>query len=150
MTDRHLVDVHVLLIRDRRVLLSERRGDEFDGMWHLPAGKVDAGEDLVSAAVREAAEETGVSIDPGDLAHVHVVHAIGSGLEPRIGHFFTATRWRGDPINREPAKCHRLEWFDLDRLPSRIIDYPAAGLHAYRNGDAGLSLLGWQAPAPPN
>ncbi|WP_433661354.1 hypothetical protein ACQPW1_03600 [Nocardia sp. CA-128927] len=35
-TARHIVDVHVLLIRDGRLLLSKRRSDdEFDGLWHL-------------------------------------------------------------------------------------------------------------------
>ncbi|WP_280407595.1 NUDIX domain-containing protein, partial [Nocardia brasiliensis] len=57
MTTRHLVDAHVLLIRDGRLLLSKRRGaDEFDGRWHLPAGKVEVGESA-SAPARPAAHE---------------------------------------------------------------------------------------------
>lgn len=143
MADRHLVDVHVLLVRSGRLLLSQRRGDEFDGGWHVPSGKLDAGEDLVSAAVRETAEETGVRIAPADLTHVHAVHANAPGMEPRIGHFFASTSWVGEPANREPDKCYRLEWFGLDDLPEGIIDYPAAGIRAYRHGTRGLSLVGW-------
>ena len=60
MPDRHIVDVHVLLVRDTELLLTERRGGPWDRMWHLPSGKLDAGEDVFSAAAREAAEEVGV------------------------------------------------------------------------------------------
>lgn len=66
MADRHLIDVHVLLLDDGKVLLSGRRdaNPEFDGRWHLPSGKLDAGESVLTAAARELAEEVGVLIDP--------------------------------------------------------------------------------------
>jgi 8-oxo-dGTP diphosphatase len=146
--DRHLIDVHVLLIRDAELLLTKRRGGPWDGLWHLPSGKLDAGEDIFSAAAREAEEEVGVRINPADLEPVHTIHVTGSGSEPRIGHFFAATRWIGEPTNREPDKCHGLGWFDFHRLPVDIIEYPAAGIDAYRRGDRGLSLMGWTAPHP--
>uniref|UniRef100_UPI00245791C1 NUDIX domain-containing protein n=1 Tax=Nocardia brasiliensis TaxID=37326 RepID=UPI00245791C1 len=65
MTTRHLVDAHVLLIRDGRLLLSKRRGaDEFDGRWHLPAGKVEVGESATAPAGRAADEEVGGHLAP--------------------------------------------------------------------------------------
>ena len=36
--------------------------EELDGTWYLPAGKVERGENLIAAAVRETAEEAGVAI----------------------------------------------------------------------------------------
>jgi aminoglycoside 2'-N-acetyltransferase I len=133
MTDRHIVDVHLLLLRDRQVLLSRRRdpSPRFDGLWHLPSGKLDAGESVLDAAVREIQEEIGVTISHEDLRLVHTHHANGCGVEPRLGLFFEVRRWTGDPVNREPAKCSELAWFDLDDLPTDIIDYPAAGIRAY-------------------
>ena len=149
MPDRHLIDVHVLLIRDAELLLTRRRGGAFDGMWHLPSGKLDAGEDVLTAAAREADEEIGVMIDPLDLAHVHTVHVNGSGPEPRLGLFFATTRWIGEPVNREPDKCSGMGWFDLHSLPADLIEYPAAGITAYRNG-VPFSIIGWtDAPARP-
>lgn len=149
MPHRTLIDVHVLLVRDGAMLLSRRRGDYGDGMWHLPSGKLDAEESVPAAAVREAAEEVGVLIDPADLHHVHTLHVRDSGREPRLGIFFEVTRWVGEPVNREPDKCHALDWFPLDQLPDAIIDYPAAGIRAYRDGIP-FSALGWthQRPAP--
>lgn len=143
LVDRHIVDVHVLLLRQGRLLLSMRRGDAFDGGWHLPSGKLDEGEDLAAAAAREAHEEVGVRVEPGDLQHVHVAHVVAPGLPSRIGHFFTAERWLGEPVNREPAKCYRLAWFPVDGLPDGTIEYSAAGIIAYCDGNTGLTALGW-------
>ncbi|HUQ60775.1 NUDIX domain-containing protein [Lentzea sp.] len=147
MADRHLIDVHVLLVRDDEVLLSRRRDPDprFDGLWHLPSGKLDAGESVVAAAAREALEEIGVVIGPGDLRHVHTLHANGTGVEPRLGLFFEVRRWTGDPVNREPAKCSELGWFRLGALPEDLIPYPAAGLAAYLAGTP-FAALGWTSP----
>jgi 8-oxo-dGTP diphosphatase len=144
MADRHLIDVHVLLVRDGQVLLTRRRDPNpmFDGRWHLPSGKLDAGESVLAAAVREVREEVGVLVEPGDLRHVHTLHVNGSGPEPRLGLFFEACRWSGEPANREPAKCSGVQWFRLGDLPAGLIEYPAAGLAGYAAGHT-FGLLGW-------
>ncbi|MEU4744130.1 NUDIX domain-containing protein [Actinosynnema sp. NPDC023658] len=147
MPDRHLIDVHLLLVRDGEVLLSLRRDADplFDGQWHLPAGKVDAGESVLAAAVREAREEVGVHLDPADLRLVHTLHVTAPGLEPRLGLFFEARRWTGTPVNREPDKCSGVDWFPLHALPDPLIDYPAAGIRGYLAGTA-FGMLGWDLP----
>lgn len=144
MTDRHIVDAHLILVRDQHLLLSRRRDPSpvFDGRWHLPAGKVDAGESVAAAAIREAEEEIGVRIAPADLRLVHTLHAQGSGLEPRLGLFFEVLRWAGEPVNREPAKCSELGWFPIGAIPADTIEYPAAGIRGYLDGQA-FGLLGW-------
>ena len=52
-----------------RVLLQLRRGTGYmDGCWACgAAGHVEAGESVVQAVVREAAEEVGVGVAPGNL-----------------------------------------------------------------------------------
>lgn len=144
--DRHLVDVHVMLVGQGELLLTRRRGSYGGGMWHLPSGKLDAGESVLQAAVREASEEVGVLIDPADLHHVHTIHVGGSGPEPRLGLFFETRNWVGEPVNREPDKCSAVKWFALDDLPEDIIAYPAAGIRGYREG-VDFSVLGW-VPEP--
>jgi 8-oxo-dGTP diphosphatase len=78
---------------------------------------------------------------------VHTIHVNGSGPEPRLALFFTTTRWTGRPTNLEPDKCSAIQWFTLDDLPHEIIEYPAAGIHAYRNG-IHFSIHGWTPTAP--
>ncbi len=151
MPDRHLIDVHVLLVRSGKLLLTQRRDTknrDFDGMWHLPSGKLDAGESILDAAVREAEEEVGVLISPDDLRHVHTLHVNGSGPEPRLGVFFETQRWVGEPVNREPKKCSSIAWFATDELPGNLIAYPAAGIRSYLTGST-FEVLGWStSPSP--
>lgn len=144
MADRHLIDVHVLLVRDDQVLLTRRRDADprFDGLWHLPSGKLDAGESVLAGAVREVREEVGVLVEAADLRHVHTLHANGSGVEPRLGLFFEVIRWTGEPVNLEPGKCSEVRWFGLRALPAELIPYPAAGLDAYLEGRQ-FGVLGW-------
>lgn len=155
MTVQHLVDVHILFLRGDELLLSRRRsGDEFDGRWHLPAGKIEAGEPATAAAARESAEEVGVVLDPADLRLVHVAHVIAPDRPARLGLFFIARRWQGEPVNREPDQCYELRWFPRDALPDDIIAYPLAGIAALTTGEP-YSEYGWpeqisstEPPAP--
>lgn len=143
MNPRHPVDVHVLLVRDQRILLSLRRsGDEYDNHWHLPSGKLEPGESATTGAAREAAEEVGVTIDPATLRLVHVAHVTAPHRDARLGLFFHTDRWQGDPVNREPDKSYALRWFPLTALPPTLLTYSALGITALTHPTP-YTELGW-------
>ena len=75
-----------------------------------PSGHMEADESVVAGVIREAHEEVGVRLDPADLAFEHVVHHRNPLGQARIGFFFTASRWLGEPANLEPHKCAGLHW----------------------------------------
>ncbi|WP_171113645.1 MULTISPECIES: NUDIX domain-containing protein [Streptomyces] len=137
-----ILDTHVILRDGDKILMSQRGGPYGHGRWHLPSGKLDPGESLPDGAARELLEETGVTVDPAHLRMVHVVHHHQAEGD-RIGFFFLATEWTGEPANREPDKCLDLRWFDVHDLPDDIIEYPAAGLRGYLSGTGTLTLHGW-------
>jgi len=65
--ERRLGVVGKAIIRDGdRILLLRRSPDGWDaGLWELPGGKIEVGEELVAALEREVREETGLSISVG-------------------------------------------------------------------------------------
>jgi 8-oxo-dGTP pyrophosphatase MutT (NUDIX family) len=141
---RSIVDVYVLLQRpDGMILLLKRSGTGYaDGQLCPPSGHLEAGESVVQGGIREACEEVGVLIDPADLTFSHVVHHRNPQGQARIGFFFTAARWQGEPVNREPHKCAGLYWADPARPPANTVPYTAAALAAITEG-APFSLDGW-------
>ncbi|MBC8092005.1 MAG: NUDIX domain-containing protein [Pseudonocardia sp.] len=52
---------------DGRLLLIRRGNEPGRGLWSLPGGRVEAGEDDAAALVREMSEETGLVVVPGRL-----------------------------------------------------------------------------------
>lgn len=134
------VDVHLVLRRDGdrgpEVLLSRRAGPVYaTGLWHLPSGHLDPGEDMVEGVIREAREETGVLIAEADVtAAVTVHHRPPRGGSSRIGVFFEVRRWAGRPVVMEPDRCDGMGWYPLDALPEPMVAYCRAGLDAYRAG----------------
>ena len=140
---RSIIDVHVILQRGNEILLLERQNTGYcDGMLHLPSGHLDEGEPIPHGAAREAREEVGVSIDPADLSLVAVVHHRQRPDLARVGMFFRAEEWSGEPVVAEPGKAGKLVWADPRVLPSNTIPYPAEGIRAWVSGDR-LALHGW-------
>ncbi|PNE43513.1 NUDIX hydrolase [Streptomyces noursei] len=137
-----VIDTHVILRDDDKILLSQRGGPYGHGRWHMPSGKLDKGEPLRQGAARELREETGVIVDPEHLRLVHTIHHKQGEAVERIGFFFEATTWEGMPVNKEPDKCLALQWFAASDLPD-IIEYPLAGLNGYLDGKTHLTEHGW-------
>ncbi|OVZ99455.1 DNA mismatch repair protein MutT [Streptomyces sp. CS159] len=138
-----VIDTHVLLRDGDKILLSQRGSQYGRGRWHLPSGKLDKGEPLTVGAARELWEETGITVDPAHLRLAQVVHHQQGSDGERIGFFFVATEWEGEPVNREPEKCLRLAWFATREMPEDIIEYPAAGLHGSLTSPGALVEHGW-------
>jgi 8-oxo-dGTP diphosphatase len=137
------VGVHLILTTGGKVLLLRRANTGFaDGSWSVPGGCLDDGETLPAAAAREAREEVGINIDPADLHFTHLCHHADPDGQARVGVFFTAQRWAGEPVNAEPAKCSEIGWHLLDSLPADIVSYIRTGLLACTRQDA-FSLDGW-------
>jgi 8-oxo-dGTP diphosphatase len=113
----HFVDpkvaAAVLVVKDERVLLVRRVNEPFRGLWTLPAGFVNGGEDPAEAAARECLEETSLSV------RVTRVYDIVSGLEHERGADFVivylAEVLGGEMKAEDDADA--VEWFGKDDLP---------------------------------
>lgn len=131
--DRYPLAVHVFLVQHGQILLMRRAGSGYaDGHLGLPAGHVDLGETPTECAVREVAEELGITLDPVALRPVGTMFR--NSQEPRVDIFFATSAWGGTPGIREPRKCTELVWADPDNLPADALDFLAQAWNDAQNG----------------
>lgn len=111
---RHPVDVFLLLTDADRVLLGLRSGTGYaDGQWNLPSGKLELGEDTISAVIRETREEIGLHLHANEPRLCAVVHHHPVAGLARVGLVFAVlfdARRHGEPVNAEPQKCAKIAW----------------------------------------
>ena|ERR1700733_10398791 len=69
--DAPLVGVGAIIIDCDRVVLVKRGNPPLAGEWSIPGGMLELGETLRQAAVREALEETGLTVEVGALLGVY-------------------------------------------------------------------------------
>lgn len=65
-----LVGVGAIIIQGDQVALVKRGHPPLQGKWSIPGGVLEIGETLRKAAIREALEETGLTVEPGELLGV--------------------------------------------------------------------------------
>ena len=127
-----IASVYLIFVKGNQILLLRRANTGYeDGNYGLVAGHADGDETLLSAAVREASEESGVEIDQNDLQLVHVMHRKKD--DERIDFFFEVKKWNGEIMNKEPEKCDDLSWFPINQLPDNTIPYISQAIDCYKN-----------------
>jgi 8-oxo-dGTP diphosphatase len=115
--DRPYLAVSAVIMRDGQFLAVQRARPPMQGLFTLPGGAVETGESLVEALRREVLEETGLIIEPLDLAgYRDVITRDNAGRVQ--AHFLIlafAARWiSGEPrLNEELADAR---WLQPDEL----------------------------------
>jgi ADP-ribose pyrophosphatase YjhB (NUDIX family) len=108
-----------VVVRDAggRVLLVQRADGQFGaGRWCFPCGYVEWGEDVGTAAVREAAEEAGVEVVLGDP--VQVASNFHDPDKPTIGVWFAARLVDPHATPRAGDDAVAAAWFDPGAPPA--------------------------------
>ncbi|MET9485862.1 NUDIX domain-containing protein [Nocardia sp. NPDC006630] len=147
MTYTSFVDVLLIATRGDEILLARRANTGYsDGLWNLPSGKLESDEDLEAAMIREAHEEVGIQLSRKDIRMVAALHLRAPDGQGRVGFFFHADKWIGEPFNAEPHKCSDLRWFHREEIPADTVPYTRAGLELFWR-DEHFGLSGWPVPA---
>ncbi len=121
----------VAVFHDRWVLLGRRAGGAARGLWSLPGGRVEPGEALEAAALRELAEETGVEAEILGLADLleFIDRDEAGTLRAHFVIAAFAARWRaGEP--RAGAELDEIGWVEADSLAGLAVTPGLAGVLA--------------------
>jgi ADP-ribose pyrophosphatase len=119
--DRPVVGIGAVVIRDGRVLLIRRGVAPGRGLWAVPGGSLELGENLQQGAEREILEETGVTIRAREP--VYAFDFFERDPDGRIRFHFVivdlaADYIRGDVKGADDAlEARWLAPGDLDHLP---------------------------------
>lgn len=104
-----------VVLRGERMLLVRRSHKPDAGRWGFPGGKIEPGETVAAAALRELAEETGVAAQAVDvLTAVDVIRRDGDTLHHYVL-IAVLCRWQeGEGVAASDA--HETGWFDLPAI----------------------------------
>lgn len=134
--------VYIIFKKDSKVAFLLRGNTGWmDGHYGLVAGRVDKGESIAAAAIREAEEEAGVTIHPADLQLVGTFHRKETDSE-WVDLLFEASKWRGDIHNAEPHKHDELAWLDPHELPENMVSSVRFYIEQYLAGKT-YAEYGW-------
>ena len=91
------------------------------GLWTLPGGGLDFGEDPLDGVVREVAEETGLDAVPGDLlgvrsAVLEPAETISGDRLHTVGLLYLGRITGGQLRNEEDGSSDQARWIPLDEL----------------------------------
>lgn len=118
---------------DQRILLQERA--DF-GVWGLPGGNAELGEDLITGIIREVEEETSLRIfDPKAFGHASdpaletVTYGNGDRTQNSCLNFY-CRRFDGvAKVNDDESTD--MAWFHMEQLPE-MLPCMRASVHAYQ------------------
>jgi len=108
-----------------QILFGMRSGDIIDlanGSWDVAGGHLEEGESFIKAANRLTKKEYNITFDEEDIKFTTIIH-VGKhnivGMQYINAHFFI-DKWTGTPSIGEPDKMNKLEWIDIDNLPTNL------------------------------
>ncbi|HVR23041.1 MAG TPA: NUDIX hydrolase [Candidatus Polarisedimenticolia bacterium] len=132
-----LVGVGAIIIEDARVVLVKRLHPPLQAEWSIPGGVLEVGELVREAAIREAREETGLTVEPGELLGVY--DRILRDLEQRVQYHyvlidFLCRRVAGSLAAASDAA--EVRWFSREELPA--LNLAVDTLDVIRKGFAAL------------
>lgn len=107
----------VVFLRDGdRILLAMKKRGFGVGKWNGPGGKLESGETVEQAMVRECQEEVGVTPLAWQLmAELDFIQDADTDSPWHLyGYVYVCERWEGEPTESEEMMP---KWFSIDRIP---------------------------------
>lgn len=119
-----------------RLLLQQRPlGKHHGGLWEFPGGKVEQGETLVNALIREVHEELGLSLHPSTIAHAATATQHAEESAPMLVLIlYSVTAWSGEPHGHDGQEWAWLSVDQAAQMPLAPLDRQLLGEIAQKLG----------------
>jgi 8-oxo-dGTP diphosphatase len=114
-----LVGVGAIIIENSRVVLVKRAHPPLQAQWSIPGGVLEVGELVRDAAIREAREETGLTVEPGELLGVY--DRVLRDPSGRVQYHYVLVDFLCRRVSGELAAAGdaaAARWFTRDELPA--------------------------------
>jgi ADP-ribose pyrophosphatase YjhB (NUDIX family) len=121
-----LVGVGAVIVQHQRVLLVRRGQPPLLGEWSLPGGVLECGETLREAVAREAREETGLLVEPGEMLGVY--ERVIRDDERRVRYHYVLIDFLCRPVGgdlKAGSDAADVRWFTRDELPALNLAHDA-------------------------
>jgi 8-oxo-dGTP diphosphatase len=114
-----IIGVGAVIVEGGRVLLVRRNTEPLRGEWSVPGGMLELGEKLRDGVCREALEETGVSIEAGEV--LDVFDSIFTDSFGRTQYHYVLLDYLCRPVSgqaRAGSDVSDVRWVSADALPA--------------------------------
>ncbi|MHA1903691.1 MAG: NUDIX hydrolase [Candidatus Thorarchaeota archaeon] len=130
----NIVPIAITILRSKgRYLFMKRRNPPYENLWSMVGGKVDAGEHIQKAAMREVMEETGASsVNNFELCGL-VSERLVNGEGKLTAHFLIFVGRAKIDEYIENNREGELALFTLDEIQSRKSEFLPSDLHMFEN-----------------
>jgi 8-oxo-dGTP diphosphatase len=105
------VAVGAILVSDGALLMVQRGREPAKGLWSIPGGRVEFGEYLADALVREVKEETDLDIEVGDL--IGMAEVVG---DPHYVILDFGARILGNDVPTPSGDVAEARWVTFDEV----------------------------------
>ncbi|KAL1812975.1 hypothetical protein ACET3Z_023040 [Daucus carota] len=116
----HTVGIGAFIMNDKReILVVQENNGRFKGtgLWKLPTGTVDTGEDIGEAAIREVREETGIKAELMELLAVRQSHNLSFGKSDLF--FACMLRPLSFDIQKQDSEIAAAKWMPFEEYAAQ-------------------------------
>ncbi|MBI3033140.1 NUDIX domain-containing protein [Candidatus Woesearchaeota archaeon] len=124
-----------VILNEKNEVLLMKRGKACRskvGWWSIPGGAVEFFEKIEDALKREVKEEVGLDIE------IIKTLCLTEYFNKEEGQHWVSPQYlckimSGTIENKEPEKCEEIAWFNLDKLPEKLVFPAVNALDALKN-----------------